>query len=60
MPAPHHVEPCIGEALIYMVKSREGRIEPLAGIVGKAGSVAHNEAVFASSPSAENVDGIVE
>src|SRR5436190_19152498 len=43
-----------------MVEARERRIELLPEIVWKPRPVARDEAVFASSPFAENIDGIVE
>ena len=44
----------------HMVEARKGGIEFLAGIVGKAGAEARDEAVFASPPLAVDVDRIIE
>jgi lipopolysaccharide/colanic/teichoic acid biosynthesis glycosyltransferase len=43
-----------------MVEARERRIELLPEIVWKPRSVARDEAVFASPPFAENIDGMIE
>src|SRR6266542_3639459 len=60
MPVPHHVEADFREIFLHEVEARESGVEFLALIVSKAGPVARDEAVFASSPFAKNVDGIVE
>src|SRR5712671_8007088 len=60
MPMPHQVELGFRETRFHMVETCERRIELLPEIVGKPRAVARDEAVFASPPFAENIDGIVE
>src|SRR5262245_25379591 len=60
MPAPHQVELGLHEMLFHMIQARERRIELIPEIVWKPRAVAGDEAVFASPPLAENIDGIVE
>src|SRR2546430_2286952 len=60
MAMPHQVELGFRENLFNMVEARERRIELLAEILRKPRAVARDEAVLASPPFAENIDGIVE
>lgn len=57
---PHDIEAGFHKMVLQMIEPREGRIEFLAKVLRKAGTVPGDEAVFAAVPLAEDVDGIVE
>src|SRR6185295_8332115 len=46
--------------LVGMIEARERRIELLAEIIREARTIARDEAVLASPPFADDVDGVVE
>ena len=48
------------DLLLHMVETCERRIELIPGVVRKPRPIARHEAVLASSPFAENIDGIIE
>src|SRR5271165_301124 len=60
MPVPHDIESNVLDEFFHMVEARERRVELVAGFVGKARTIARDEAVSAPSPSAVDVDGVVE
>lgn len=60
MATPQYIEPGFAKALFHVVEADERSIELFTGILGEPRAVAHDEAVVASPPLAEDADRIIE